>query len=467
MQYCFADSSTGKPFLQQWFHDEWSRAWDTKNRVLIIAPRDHGKTSQIVGRVIWELGRNPDLRIKIACAADGRAKERLFEIIQHIEQNKRILHVFPELKEDKNAEWSKHKIVVKRSAPHRDASVEALGITATATGGRCDLLIADDVVDRRNALSFPKLRQQIKQAWKSDWTNLLEPESRVWYICTLWHKDDLSHELMANTAYHTMFYAVPPAFGALWPEKWPEKELRARHQEIGSVEFNRGFRNHVVDDTSRVVHPEWLKFKDLSKDDMFLGAADRLIVFTSYDTARATHLDSDYSACTIIAVDPDAGLIYVLDAWHDRISVAVQSQRVWSAFCRYKPYRVLIEKVGQAVLDEWVINDHPEIGPFIEVTTPRISKVQRLLAVTPLMEAGRVIFSKHLDPNHQNWQPGKENLIHELEDFPFSKHDDLVDSFSQALSAARGYVLDAWAIGLDNQDGTRATKEHDAPRYLF
>lgn len=411
-------------------------------------------TSQIVGRTIWELGRHPDLRVKIACASDGRAKERLYEVVQHLENNPRIQEVFPNLKRADFGEWSKHKIVVRRSVPHRDASVEALGITSTATGGRADLLIADDAVDRRNALSFPALREQIKQAWRSDWTNLLEPESRVWYICTLWHKDDLSHQLMGNPAYQKLFYAIDADFGAMWPEKWTEASLRLRHAEIGSVEFNRGFRNQAVDDESQTVRAGWVKFADLTKDERFLAplAAGSLVFFTSYDAASTPtgKKEQDYSSSCTIAVDVDAHRVFIVDAWHARLSLSGMSDQVVREYRKYKPFRILIEKVGLSALDEWVLNNEPDLAGVVEVTKPRISKAQRLLAVTPIMERGDVIFSRYLDPDADTWDPARGSLVHELLDFPFAKHDDMVDAFSQALDGARRYFLDAWATGEDN-----------------
>ena len=455
MEYCFIDETTGVLFLQQWFHDEWGMAWDVERRVIIIAPRDHGKTSQIVGRVVWELGRNPNLRIKVVCAADGRAKERLFEIKQHIEQNPRVREVFPRLLPDASAEWSKHKIVVRRTARHRDASVEALGITSSATGGRCDLLIADDVVDSRNALSFPALRKSIKQTWKSDWTNLLEPDSRIWYICTLWHKDDLSHELMENRAYKTLFYAVDGQFGALWPEKWSSELLRLRYDEIGSVEFNRGFRNQAIDLDASIVRPTWFRYADLQNDPTFIDALDRMVCFTSYDTAVGKSSMHDYFASCTIGVDPAGGHVWVLDAWHARITIQRQSALVHREWLKYRPFRVLIEKVGQAVLDEWVLNDHPEMMGEVEVTRPTVGKVERLLAVTPLMEGGRVTFAAHLDPDGAAWEPSRGSMVHELVDFPVGAHDDLVDAFSQALAAARRYFLDHWASGAENEIDVR------------
>ena len=40
---------------------------------LVELPRDHGKTTQVCLRVLWELGRNPDSRIKIFCASEAIA----------------------------------------------------------------------------------------------------------------------------------------------------------------------------------------------------------------------------------------------------------------------------------------------------------------------------------------------------------------------------------------------------------
>jgi phage terminase large subunit-like protein len=468
VEYCFWDERTGRPLQMQWFHDEWSTAMDTEDRLVIVAPRDHGKTTQVVARVLWELGRDPNLRIKIVCASDGKAIERLFEVTQQLE-NPRVREVFPGLSAADSGEWSKHKIVVKRTARHRDASVEALGITSTATGGRADLLIADDVVDRRNALSMPALREQIKHAWKSDWTNLLEPHGRIWYICTLWNKADLSHELLGNAAFRKLFAAVPDDFGALWPDKWPEAELRARHVEIGSVEFNRAFRNVASDAEEGLVKPGWIQYSDLSRLPAFDERLDELVFFTSYDTAVAVTDLNDYSASVTVAVDTATGMVYVVDAWHGRITVKHQAARVWEEFERFRPFRILIEKAGQSTLDEWVLNEHPDLIGIVEVTKPRVSKAARLLGVTPLLEAGRVTFSHHLDPNRPTYDPGRGSVVHELIDFPFGRNDDLVDSFSQALSGARRYFLDAWATGGDNVLDLRIggeDEEEDGP-YAF
>lgn len=475
MEYCFVDENTGQPYQQQWFHDEWHQAWDRYQRVMVIAPRDHAKTSNVVGRVIFELGRNPNLRIKIVCASDGRAKERLFEVDQHIMTNPRVREVFPHLEPDPDAPWNAHRLVLKRTARHRDASVEAIGITSTATGGRADILVADDVVDRRNALSFPALREQIKQAWKSDWTNLLEPDSRVWYICTLWSPSDLSHELMENKAYRVLRYDIDDAFGSIWPAKWGETNLKLRREEIGSIEFNRAFRNQAIDLESALIQPSWFKFSDLRTDERFaeLVEGDRAIFLTSYDPAGTPNPTSkknknqDFTGACIGAIDREQGDVYVVDAWHQRMSVKALADMIHAEATTYEPWQVLIEKVGLAAVDEWVINEHPEMTAVIKVTKPRVSKQQRLLGSTPLLEKGKIIFSEHLNPNGELFDGSRGSLVDELSEFPFGKHDDMVDAFSQLIGAARAHFLDVDADGGENVPEIHFFGDGDDDGYAF
>lgn len=451
MEYAFLDEDTGLPYEQQWFHDEWHLAWDRYQRVMVIAPRDHAKTSNVVGRVIWELGSNPNLRTKVVCASDGKAKERLYEIDQHITTNPRVREVFPELMPNPNAQWNAHHLVLKRTARHRDASVEALGITSSATGGRADLLLADDVVDRRNALTMPALRAQIKQAWKSDWVNLLEPTGRLFYICTLWHPGDLSHEILEGNTFHVLRYDIDDNFGAMWPSKWSEAALRMRYNEILSIEFNRAFRNQAIDLDSAMVQPSWFQFCDLRTDERFaeLVEQDSLVFFTSYDPAGTPtgKKDQDYTAACIGAVDKDRGVLYIVDAWRQRMSIKSLVDTIFVEATTYDPWLVLIEKVGQATVDDWVINEYPQMEGHIKVTKPRISKQMRLLGTTPLLEKGKVVFSAHLDPNSKLFDGARGSLVDEMIEFPFSKHDDMVDSFSQLVAVARTHFLDVDADG--------------------
>ena len=79
---------------------------------LVELPRDHGKTTQVCLRVLWELGRDPNLRIKIVCASEAIAIDRSRFLRRSIEQNRRLARVFPHLR--KSQPWSAPSFAVAR-----------------------------------------------------------------------------------------------------------------------------------------------------------------------------------------------------------------------------------------------------------------------------------------------------------------------------------------------------------------
>lgn len=472
----------------------WSIEVDDTHIHLVGDFVTHNTTQIPVGRALWELGRDPNLRIKIACQSDGKAMERLFEITDNMERNPRVTKVFPHLKPAQRGDWTKHKIVVDRTLFSKDASIEALGILSTATGGRADLLIADDVVDRRNALQYPQLRETIKHAWKSDWTNLLEPDGRVIYICTLWHTADNSHEVMNNSAYAVLMHSVSEDLSCLeakrvepgkdrkpketieplWEAHWNGTALADRKEEIGSVEFNRAFRNIALSGEIIVVQPEWVRYFDPIK------VPDWIVRYQGFDLAISKRAHADFFAVVTVGADPDSGLIYVLDAWHAKFSFTQQAQSVIREWLQHQPEEQVIESVAYQeslpqYLDSIAGKPMSEVmggpttyrnsgnGTTVEIVRyvpqlpivrakPRVDKMSRLKAVTPYLERGQVLFHPKFDPVGDLFVRERGDLVGELTQFPLASHDDLADAFVNAVAAAAHGLAVAAADGEDGEE---------------
>ena len=71
-ELCFTDTAGGL-LRQARVHGDLQAFLDRHRLALIELPRDHGKSVQICIRILWELGRNPNLRVKIVCASDAMA----------------------------------------------------------------------------------------------------------------------------------------------------------------------------------------------------------------------------------------------------------------------------------------------------------------------------------------------------------------------------------------------------------
>lgn len=384
---------------------------------------------------------------------------------------------------------TKHKIVVERDLFSKDASIEAVGIMSTATGGRCDLLIADDVVDRRNSIMYPQLRESIKHGWKSDWTNLLEPDGRIVVICTLWHTADLSHEILNNPAYGVLFYGVAenlesldmmtiaPGKGReriydtepLWSH-WSKADLEDRLEEIGTIEFNRGFRNIALSGEIIVVDPIWVKYFEPE------SLPDELLILQGFDLAISKKSHADWFAAVTVGIDLIEAMIYVLDAWHARLSFIAQGRVMVGEFLRFDPDEQHVEVVSyqdslpqflDSLIGKPIDNlledmDPVDLGleqvrriPALPIVrhTPRHDKMARLKAVTPYLERGRVLFNPRLDPLAGHSVKERGDLVTELTQFPLARWDDLVDALVTVLRGAGKIIALAQASEEDQDDG--------------
>ena len=206
----------GNPFSQAPMHKAWHGFIDFcelhERRPIILAPWGSGKSGQVsIARCLWELGRDPSLRIKIVSNADEIAKLRVASIGRYITESREYSLVFPDVKPDRKGSWSAHSLFVERKGRSVDPSIEAKGIMATGIGGRADIIIFDDVVDQRNAIEQPALRAKVKDNFANVWMSRLDQGGRTWYIATAWHHDDLTSYLRFNAAMRDSYWVMTQA----------------------------------------------------------------------------------------------------------------------------------------------------------------------------------------------------------------------------------------------------------------
>jgi hypothetical protein len=219
-------------------HERLQRFLLEHRRALVELPRDHGKSTQVCGRILWELGRNPSLRVKIVCATDAIAIQRCRFLRDQIERNQRLRAIFPDLLPARP--WRAESFSIQRPGDVIGPSVQAFGVGAGSTGTRADLLVCDDIVDVR-ALQSRAERRRVIDYFHDNLMNLLEPDGRFWGLFTPWHHDDLNSRLKKNGAYALFREPVGADLEPIWEAKWPAERLRERKAEIGSLSFARGY----------------------------------------------------------------------------------------------------------------------------------------------------------------------------------------------------------------------------------
>lgn len=308
LEYVFT-VSPGVPVQQALLHKRWHSHLDSYSFAGIIAPRGHAKSTQILYKVIFEIGKNPNIRIKFVCNDLIKAKKRLRFVRTEIEKNPRIHEVFPNLMPDAtNADWNAASFTVKREQPLAEPTVEARGVLTAGTGGRADLLIFDDVCDLENAIKKPALRDKVISAYEEDWINLLEPTAKAIYIATPWHREDLTAKLLLSHDWKFIRFAINDDLDPIWPEMWTRERLRQRQNMIGRVAFERGFKCRIVADAEDAQFNE----ADLERSkDGELGVEDLKEVTEGWPLYMGVDLASGkktkaakYQVAFTIAVEP-------------------------------------------------------------------------------------------------------------------------------------------------------------------
>jgi predicted phage terminase large subunit-like protein len=157
------------------------------------------------------------------------------------------------------------------------------------------------------------------------------------------------------------------------------------------------------------------------------------MVFQSWDTANKPSELSDYSVCTTWAVKQKT--LYLLHVLRKRMDYPTLKRAVREQAHAFNPRTILIEDKasGTQLIQELIY----ERVHGIQRYEPKMDKEMRMHSVSSTIENGFVYL-----PDKAEWLP---EYLHELTVFNKGKHDDQVDSTSQALDWVRqGY----WGPGM-------------------
>lgn len=260
MEFCFEWNC-------QRVHEEWQELCEANRRLVLFAPVEHGKSSQITfGRALWEIGRNPSIRAGAISSTAVLVERQLGLVKQSIELHPRVHKVFPWLRQEKRPgrlkAWYANAIIVERpDITSKDYTYQALGVLGTILGSRLDLMILDDLLDFENTLT-PGSRARLIEWLKTTAITRLTPQGRIWCIGTAWHEEDLMHWMAENEEYHAERY---DADDLLWPNLevidgkevgWPQWRLDQRRRELGEIEYGRTMKNLALSDIMRIFDPD-------------------------------------------------------------------------------------------------------------------------------------------------------------------------------------------------------------------
>jgi len=204
---------------------------------------------------------------------------------------------------------------------------------------------------------------------------------------------------------------------ALHPEHESIETLRKLELTLGPDTFAAQYQQSPVPAGGAMIKRPWLRYYDEIPKDISYSR-----IIQSWDTAAKDGAQNDWSVCTTWLVADDN--YYLLDLVRDRFEYSLLRDTAIELAKRFKPDEILIEdaSTGTALAQE--LRD--EANCYVNPIKIDHDKVGRLYVQQGKFAAGRVWFPKNA--------PFLPELEAELLTFPQSRHDDQVDSISQALA---------------------------------
>lgn len=400
----------------------------------------------------WCMGRSPNWQVIQVGHSTKFAEDNFSAKVRDLVKTEEFLKIFPELKISKSTSGKGQWETTSRG------KYVAAGAGKSIAGVGADVSICDDVLSEQTAISDIE-RTKINDWYYPGLNSRLQPGGRELVINTRWHMDDLSGHLLQmeenqkkmietgemdnnDEEYHAPWRVISipaimdeesselmgiPVGESYWPEHWTKKNLMVRKSRMTPQAWAALYMQNPIPDEGNIIKPEWCQ-KWEKRDDPPLE-----YVLLSLDTAFSEKQTADYSAITVWGVfftrEVDlTGVEYtlphlmMLDAYRGRWGLYELCGMVTDLMKQYSPDSVIVEEKGSGIS---LIRELGRRGiPVLPYNPGTTDKATRLHTCTPTFYNKQVWFK---DTSLTS------DVIAELLAFPAGKHDDFVDTTSQAV----------------------------------
>lgn len=398
------------------FHRRQLHFQSANRKSLQLGPRGFGKSTVLdITRCIFEVVRNPNVRVLIVSNTQLQAEVFLREIKQQFELNAKLTRIFGNFVGE--AKWDTRELVVRpRTSWAKESTISCVGVGGPIVSRHYDVIIADDLIDEENSRTEGQ-RQKVRDWFYRSLMPTLEPHGRIHLLGTRYHFDDLYGQLIAGeyADCHQVVKAIADDGSTPWPEKFSLEWLERTRRSMGTMLFNGQYQNDVEAMKGRLFKAEWLKYFD--------QVPPGLAIYQGVDLAISKKETADYFALVTVGIDEHRN-VYVLDALQRRLTFQQQTAVIVEKFEAYQPIMTAVESNAYqaAQVEELQTKTNVPVKP---ITTTK-DKVTRYLRLSARFELGTVFLPR----------AGVDELLNQLLLAPEAAHDDLLDALDFAMTTA-------------------------------
>jgi predicted phage terminase large subunit-like protein len=430
----FETVSPGDAFMRNWHIQAMAHALEKVRRgvckrlIITVPPRHLKSICASVALPAFILGHDPTKRLIGVSYPHDLA-------IKHANDCRAVMNsdwyrkIFPRTRLDPSKNTETEFMTTKRG--FRFAT--SVGGTLTGRGG--NLIIIDDPIKPADA-DTEAARERVAQWCGNTLASRLDDKNKDSIVLVMQrvHADDLVEHFLAQGGWEQLnlpaiaeleqtIEIAPSRFHTrkvgdlLHPERESIEVLDRMKVTMGSATFAAQYQQTPIPPGGNMI--DWKWFPRYGSDDQV--EFDEIVI--SWDTAMKPTELSDYSVGTVWGIK--GGFFYLLDLTRLKLDYPNLKRKVIEVYEKWKVWgaTLLIEDAGSGTS---LIQDLQAQQIAVIPVKPEGDKVLRVSAQSAKIEAGAV----HLPLN----APWLDDLKSEILAFPHGKHDDQVDSMTQALN---------------------------------
>jgi hypothetical protein len=496
-------------------------------RLQVQAFRGIGKSYVTAAYVLWELYKNPNVKVMCISASKERADNNSIFLQKLILSVPWLAHMRP--KGDENR-WSRISFDIGGCSPTQAPSVKSVGITGNMTGSRADIMLFDDVEVPNNSATDMQREKLLQLISEAEAILMPKPTSRIIFLGTP-QTTFTCYRKLSERGYRPFVWParypkdIGMYEGLLAPQLLEDLEGKAKPGEPTDTRFSD---IELMEREAAMGRSNFeLQFQlntSLSDQDKFpLRFADFIVTPIGNECAEKYSWSSDpryvlkelpavglpgdrwYSpmfidaACcpfseTIVSIDPSGrgldetvaavlsqanGYIFLRDmvAFRDGYSDSTLTDIVRLAK-RYEAGTLLVESnFGDGMICELLKRHMSQMGLMAHVEEVRatVRKEERIIdTLEPVLNQHRLI----IDPKVIEWDyrsnpnEAPERRLEYMLGYQLSrlcrekgavKHDDRIDALSQGVQ----WFTDALALSASKQQALRKSDEWSAMQQML
>lgn len=355
----FAGGAFGKDFCKMHHDLIYAYLDETKERVICLAPRFHGKSAittfllPLHAAIYHPQIINGGLQI-VASETEKFAFARLNTIKHEIETNRGLNSIYGSLEGNR---WQEAIFNIRND----DMNVNS-NLLARSTGQQFQgikighrrpyFIWMDDVEGREDSVNPEMVTKNL------EWLDSVVERSldhinngRMFYVATLMAENSMTHILSQRESWYTMLYsAVQPDGNMLWPEAYPKEKFLRDYDAAIAEERKDGFwlemMNLPLNPDTKELRMEHIQY--YSAQDLLQESEEKTLMhnYVIVDPSFSSEKDSDITGIAVVGLN-DRGEYLIHDGMysHSKEPISITNDLI-PFILKYSPVGVHIESFG-------------------------------------------------------------------------------------------------------------------------